>query len=51
MTHATAKSVGLESVYPVGHRLAERIFWDPKAGSYYDAGTDLFLDDFDPVGQ
>ena len=49
MTHDTAKKQGLETVYPVGHNLSERIFWDARAGQYYDAATDLYLFDFDPV--
>lgn len=51
MTHKTAKKQGLEPVYPEGTQLADRIFYDTKAGRYYDAHTDLYLYDFDPVAR
>ena len=48
MTHATAQQQGLEPVFPEAHQLGLRIFWDAREGQYYDAGTDLYLFDFDP---
>jgi len=49
MTHETAIKQGLEPVYPEAHELGQRVFWDPREGQYYDAGTDLFLWGFDPT--
>lgn len=50
MTKETAHRQGLEVVFPEGHELHRRIFWDKNEGSYYDVGSDLYLDkDFDPV--
>lgn len=34
---------GLESVFPRGHRYADRLYYDPKEGAYYDAHSDLYL--------
>ena len=51
VTHKQAKQQNLEPVYPEGHELGERIFWDPNEGEYYDASTDLYLWGFDPVTQ
>jgi len=34
---------GLEEVYPAGHYLHGRIFYDRMEGSYYDRGSDLYL--------
>ena len=34
---------GLERVFSVGHQYHDRIFYDPKEGSYYDQATDLYL--------
>jgi len=49
MDQDTAKSQGLEPVFPVGHQLADRIFYDTREGQYYDSGTDLYLWDYDPI--
>ena len=51
MTHETARKQNLEPIYPETHELGQRVFWDPREGKYYDAATDLFLEDFDPVGK
>ena len=48
MTHATAKQQGLEPVFPESHEYGGRYFYDPAEGKYYDANTDLYLEDFDP---
>lgn len=42
---------GLERVFPVGHEMADRIFYDPSEGQYYDAGSDLYLFDYDPTNR
>lgn len=34
---------GLERVFSPGHELHDRIFYDVKAGEYYDRGSDLYL--------
>lgn len=51
MTHETAKKQDLEPVYPEAHRLGLVVFWDFLEGKYYDASTDLYLEDFDPLEQ
>lgn len=48
MKQETAIRQGLEPIYPAAHPLGERIYWDKKEGKYYDASTDLFLENFDP---
>jgi len=49
MTHATAKKQGLEPIYPIGHELSEVVFYDRSVGKYYDATTDLYLENFNPL--
>ena len=49
MTHDRARLQGLEPVYPEAHELGQRVYWDAREGKYYDAGTDLYLEDFDPT--
>jgi len=49
MTHTEAIKQGLEPVYPMTNQWAERIFYDPREGQYYDAFTDLYLWGFDPI--
>lgn len=49
MTHDTARKLNLEPIYPEHTQWADRIFYDPREGQYYDAYTDLYLYDFDPV--
>lgn len=49
MTHETARKQGLEPVYPVGTQWSDRIFYDTREGQYYDAYTDLYMSDFDPI--
>lgn len=51
MTHETAKKQNLEPVFPEKHGLGTVIFWDSREGKYYDASTDLYLDDYDPLEQ
>jgi len=34
---------GLERVFPPGHELRDRIFYDRYEGKYYDRATDFFL--------
>ena len=43
MTHNTASKQGLEPVYPEGHHLGTQVFYDTKAGQYYDASSDLYI--------
>ena len=42
----------LERVFPEDHPYYDRIFYDPKAGEYYDRNTDLYIDvdDLQAVG-
>lgn len=47
MTHKTAIKQGLEPVYPESHELGEWVFYDTSAGRYYDAGSDMYLEDTD----
>ena len=43
MTNTEAKSKGLELIFPAGHPLADRIYWDIAERTYYDAHTDLYV--------
>jgi hypothetical protein len=49
MNHLTAKRMNLEPIFPENTNLGQRIFYDSKAGRYYDSGTDLYMPiNYDP---
>jgi hypothetical protein len=33
----------LEPVFPAGHRYADRLYYDAREGSYYDAARDWYI--------
>ena len=34
---------GLEQVFPDGHQYADRLYYDPREGQYYDAYSDWYI--------